>query len=156
MSDVESTIFHNLTIRIAERSDLPAICRLYAQPNFDNGKILILNKAEQLFDRIQSYPNYHIYVAENSTDMVGTFALLIMDNLGHQGASSGVVEDLAVDPAWQGKGIGKAMMRFAMECCRKVGCYKITLSANLKREHAHRFYESLGFKKHGFSYMVEL
>lgn len=155
MSNEESIIFPKLTIRIAEKPDLPAICRLYAQPDFDNGKLLALDKVEQLFNRIQSYPNYHIYVAVNDTDIVGTFALLIMHNLGHQGASSGIVEDVVVDAAWQGKGVGKAMMRFAMECCRKAGCYKIALSANLKRKHAHRFYESLGFKKHGFSYVVE-
>jgi len=156
LSDVESNISPNLNIRIAEMSDLPAILRLYAQPDFDNGEIPTLDKAEQLFDRIQSYPNYHIYVAVNGADIVGTFALLIMDNLGHQGVSSGVVEYVAVDSAWQGKGVGKAMMHFAMECCRKAGCYKIAVSANLKRKHALRFYESLGFKKHGFSYLVEL
>jgi GNAT superfamily N-acetyltransferase len=156
LSNVKSDIFPNLTIRTAEKPDLPAICRLYAQPDFDNGKLLPLDKAEKLFDQIQSYPNYHIYVALNGTDIVGTFELLIMHNLGHQGASSGIVEDVVVDAAWQGKGVGKAMMRFAIECCRKAGCYKIALSANLKRKDAHRFYELLGFKKHGFSYVVEL
>ena len=55
-------------------------------------------------------------------------------------------------PEWQARGVGKAMMRFARARCRKAGCYKLALSSNLKRAAAHRFYESLGFEKHGFSF----
>ena len=46
--------------------------------------------------------------------VVGTFALLIMDNLGHLGAPSAVVEDVAVDPEWQAQGVGKVMMYHAL------------------------------------------
>ena len=41
------------------------------------------------------------------------FALLIMDNLGHLGAPSGLLEDVAVDPERQGEGIGRAMLEYA-------------------------------------------
>jgi hypothetical protein len=43
-----------------------------------------------------------------------------------------------------------------MKYSKEKGCYKMTLSSNLKRESAHAFYDSLGFKKHGFSFLVEL
>jgi GNAT superfamily N-acetyltransferase len=46
------------------------------------------------------------------------------------------------------------MMRRAMDECRQAGCYKLALSSNLKREAAHRFYEGLGFEKHGYSFWV--
>lgn len=95
-------------------------------------------------------------MAEIADRIVGTFELLIMDNLAHRGQPSGVVEDVVVDSGLQSKGIGRLMMAFAMEICRKKGCYKMTLSSNLKRERAHQFYESLGFKKHGYSYLVEI
>jgi len=35
------------------------------------------------------------------------------------------------------------MMEHAIAECRKAGCYKLALSSNVKREGAHRFYESL-------------
>jgi len=47
-------------------------------------------------------------------------------------------------------------MDFAMNYCQSKGCYKLALSSNLNREEAHRFYERLGFKKHGYSFSVEL
>jgi GNAT superfamily N-acetyltransferase len=56
----------------------------------------------------------------------------------------------------QGQGIGTSMMEYAIELCKEKGCYKAALSSNIKREAAHRFYESLGFKKHGYSYLIDL
>ena len=146
----------NLTIRPARKAELSAVLRLYAQPELDDGKVLSLPEAQKIFGRMQRYPDYRVYVTESDGRIVGTYALLIMDNLAHLGATSGVVEDVAVDPAWQGRGIGKAMMEHARERCQEAGCYKLSLSSNLKRERAHAFYESLGFERHGFSFRVDV
>ena len=143
-------------IRTAQNRDLPQILQIYSQPGVDDGVMLSLAEAEQIFQRMESYPNYHLYVAELDGVVVGTFALLIMDNLGHLGAPSGVVEDVAVEPSFQGRGIGKMMMEYAMERCREARCYKMALSANLQRVAAHQFYENLGFQRHGYSFVVEL
>lgn len=70
------------------------------------------------------------------------------------GMPSAVIEDIAVDPEWQRRGVGKMMMRHALKECSKKGCYKAVLSSNLKREQAHAFYESLGFERHGYSFRV--
>lgn len=140
--------------RAALKTDLPDVLRLYAQSAIDDGRVLSLDDAERLFDRMARYPDYSIYVAIRDDRIVGSFALLIMDNLAHQGAPSGVIEDVAVDPQWQGQGIGKAMMRHALRLCGENGCYKVALSSNLKRERAHAFYESLGFERHGYSFRV--
>jgi ribosomal protein S18 acetylase RimI-like enzyme len=143
-------------IREAARTDLPDILRLYAQSDMDDGLVLSLADAERLFDRMARYPDYRIYVAIRDDRIVGTFALLIMDNLGHRGAPSGVIEDVAVDPQCQGQGIGKTMMQHALRLCGEKGCYKLALSSNLKRERAHAFYESLGFERHGYSFSVTI
>ena len=142
--------------REASKEDLEEVLGLYAQPDFDDGKILSLSEAEHLFERMAHYPDYKIYVALCEEQLVGTFALLVMDNLGHLGAPSAIIEDVAVDPRWQGHGIGKKMMEHALELCRAKGCYKAVLSSNLKRERAQAFYESLGFERHGYSYRVLL
>jgi GNAT superfamily N-acetyltransferase len=82
--------------------------------------------------------------------------LKVMDNLGHLGAASAVIEDVAVDPEWQGRGVGKTMMRYALQKCTDKGCYKAVLSSNLKRNRAHAFYESIGFERHGYSFQVSI
>lgn len=142
-------------IREASMDDLPDILDLYRQFDMDNGNTLELNKAAAIFKKMKSYPDYKIYVAEDENVIVGTFALAIMDNIAHLGSPSGLVEDVVVSAKMQGKGIGKKMMETAMDLCRSKGCYKLALSSKLKRVNAHRFYESIGFEKHGYSYLVE-
>jgi len=144
-----------VNIREATVKDLPYIISLYSQPDMDDGKLISLERAQEIFTRIKSYPDYKVYVAVAGGKIVGTFALLMMDNLAHLGAPSGIVEDVVVSENLQGQGIGKQMMKFAMDYCREKGCYKLVLSSNLKRKSAHAFYESLGFKKHGYSFIVE-
>jgi GNAT superfamily N-acetyltransferase len=146
----------DLCIRPASSADLAAVLALYAQPALDNGKILPLPDAEALFHRFSTYPDYTLYVVIAGETIVGTFALLVMDNLGHLGAPSGVVEDVVVAPDQQGNGVGKAMMRFAVDRCREKGCYKLMLSSNLKRARAHAFYEQIGFTRHGYSFRVDI
>lgn len=145
-----------INIRPAGAGDLPAILALYAQPEIDDGDVLSLDEAARLHAKFSRYPDYTLYVAEHDDCIAGSFALLIMDSLGHLGAPSAVVEDVVVDPAQHGQGIGQQMMRFAIEACRKKGCYKLMLSSNAKRDRAHAFYESLGFARHGFSFRIEL
>jgi GNAT superfamily N-acetyltransferase len=145
----------SISCREAYKEDLPAILHLYAQPGLDDGKVLPLPEAERRYERIATYPDYKIYVALRENQIVGTFALLVMDNLAHMGVSSAIIEDVAVDPKWQGRGIGKQMMQYAMQLCRDRGCYKAALSSNLKHEKAHAFYESMDFERHGYSYRID-
>jgi GNAT superfamily N-acetyltransferase len=66
------------------------------------------------------------------------------------------VEDVVVHEAQHSLGIGRFMMKHAMEQAREAGCYKLVLSSNQKRDRAHAFYESLGFQRHGFSFQIEM
>lgn len=145
-----------LHIRSATTGDLSGVLALYAQPALDDGDVLPIDDAAKLHARFADYPDYTLYVAILDEEIVGSFALLVMDNLGHLGAPSAIVEDVVVDPAIQGRGVGRAMMQFALERAREKRCYKLTLSSNAKRREAHAFYESLGFERHGFSFRVEL
>ena len=145
-----------MTIRAANAEDLPAILGLYSEPDIDDGHVLDLQSAAVLFEKLKSYPDYHIYVAEIDNKIAGTFSLAIMDNLAHKGSKSGLIESVVVSQSLQGQGIGKKMMQFAVELCREKSCYKVSLSSSLKRQNAHEFYKKLGFKIHGYSFLMEL
>ena len=146
----------SLQVRQATPVDLPSVLALYAQPAMDNGKVLTIAQAEQLLAQFSHYPNYRLFVACKDDAVVGTFALLVMHNLAHQGTPSAIVEDVVVSEVHQSQGIGRDMMHHAMALAREAGCYKLVLSSNQKRERAHAFYESLGFQRHGFSFSIEI
>jgi len=146
----------NPVLRPATAADLPALLTLLALLDADGRAPLDLDQAQTVFARISAYPDYTVWLAEEGTALVGTYSLLVMDNLGHRGAPEGVVENVAVAAHRQGDGIGRQMMRHAMAQCRARACYKLVLSSNVARGDAHRFYEKLGFVRHGFSFRVDL
>ncbi|ASC73951.1 hypothetical protein XM38_049250 [Halomicronema hongdechloris C2206] len=117
----------NPTIRCRQASmaDLPDILRLYAQPDLDNGKVLSTAAATSILEHLDSYPDYHLYVALGDSRVVGTFALLIMDNLVHAGTPSAVIEAVAVDPSWQHQGVGTYMMYYALRLVSKRAVTKL-------------------------------
>lgn len=144
----------DLVIRPAVPGDLPAVLALYRE--LDAGDGLDLSRARAVFDRMAGYPDYVLYVAEAAGEVLGTFTLLAMENIAHGGSRSAVIEAVAVAGAAQGQGIGRAMMGAALDMARAKGCYKAALSTRMSRERAHAFYESLGFRRRGYSFYTEL
>lgn len=145
-----------LVIREAQQADLPGVLALYAQPDLDNGVVLSPEEARGVYAQFARYPHYKLYIVELDGRIAGSYAFLKMHNLGHIGAPSAIVEDVVVDPGIQGKGIGRAMMQHAVDEARALGCYKLMLSSNAKRERAHAFYEQLGFERHGYSFRINI
>ena len=143
-----------IIMREALESDLPGVLSLYAQLGQDNGLVLPIDMATSIFWKMKSYPDYTVHVALADGRVIGTFALLVMDNLGHFGTPSAILEDVVVAEDLRGQGIGKLMMGYANSLCRQKECYKMAFSSNINREEAHRFYESLGYRKHGYSFYV--
>ena len=145
-----------VTVRQAESRDLPAVLELYRVLGEDDGSVLSLREAEAILTTMAGYPDYRLFLAERDGLVVGTFALLIIDNLAHRGAKSAILEDVVVAGDRRGQGIGRLMLAHAAELCREKGCYKIVLSSNRRRLGAHRFYRTLGFSRHGSSFSLEL
>jgi len=153
---VERISAATIVVRPASEADLPAVLALYADPGFGDAAVLSVEAAKAVFDRFATYPDYALYVAVDGADVVGTFALLVMDNLGHLGTPSAVVEDVVVAAGRRGEGVGRRMMAEAARLAAAKGCYKLALSSNLQREAAHAFYASLGFEQHGLSFRIGL
>jgi len=136
-------------------TDLPAILALYAETGLDDGIPLPLAAAEDMFHRFECYPFYKLWVADTDRVIVGTYALLVMDNIAHEAKPLAVIEQVAVSTRSQGMGVGTRMMHHAREVAAAKGCYKLMLSSNVKRTKAHDFYDKLGFTRHGYSFLVE-
>jgi len=145
-----------IEIRDAREEDLAGVLRVLAESGIDGGLSFTPEEARDHLARIRQWPNFRLLAVLRDGEIAATYSLVIMDKLGKRGTPAGVVEDVAVLPGMQGRGIGRAMMEHAIAECRKAGCYKLALSSNVKRGSAHRFYESLGFERHGYSFAVFL
>jgi ribosomal protein S18 acetylase RimI-like enzyme len=144
-----------LTLREATADDLPAVLAFYAQPGLDDGDVLSIEQAREVFAQFARYPSYRLFVAcDAAGSVLGSYALLVMHNLAHRGTPSAIAEDVVVHQDCRSQGIGRQMMDHARAMAREAGAYKLALSSNQKRERAHAFYESLGFQRHGISFVT--
>jgi GNAT superfamily N-acetyltransferase len=143
-----------VTIREATQSDVADILGAFRDAGIDGGVSFTVEEAREQFAKLREYPSYRVFIAELSSGFAGTYALIILDSLCKRGARLGIVENVAVLPAFQGGGIGRAMMEHAREQCRLAGCYKMALSSNLSRHEAHAFYDALDFERHGYSFVI--
>jgi GNAT superfamily N-acetyltransferase len=144
----------SIDIRCATLADLPRVLDLCALLDTGDERNLSLSSAVARFNGLAASEGHRIYVAELGGEIVGTFALIFIGGLAHAARDSAVVEDVVVAADRRGAGIGRHMMEFAMRQCLHQDCYKVTLSSHIQRDSAHRFYEGLGFRKHGFSFLV--
>ncbi len=142
-------------IRQATRDDLPALLELYAQPSF-NGGAVDLEKAGSIYETISTYPNYHIHVAEQDGAVIGTLCLIVIDNIAARGMPCAIIESVVMQADRQGSGIGRQMLLHAMQEAAKLGAYKVALYTSSPHDYVHRFYEALGFERHGISYQLDL
>lgn len=100
-------------------------------------------KAEEVFEKINSNPDYIIAVAELDGKIVGSTTLLIESKFIHNGGLVGHIEDVVVDKNYQGKKIGENILKYLLEVANKRGCYKTILDCT---DEVKGFYEKLGFK----------
>lgn len=144
-----------LTLREATADDLPQVLALYAQPGMNDSGVIDLDQAKAIFAQFARYPSYRLWVAcDAQGEVIGSYALLVMHNLAHMGTPAAVVEDVVVHPQHRSQGMGRQMMEHARTLAREAGCYKLALSSNQQRTRAHAFYESLGFERHGISFVI--
>ena len=101
------------------------------------------NKAEEIFEKINSNPDHIIAVAEIDGKIVGATTLLIEPKFIHKGGLVGHIEDVVVDKNFQGQNIGEKIMKFLLDIAKNRGCYKTILDCT---DDVKPFYEKLGFK----------
>jgi ribosomal protein S18 acetylase RimI-like enzyme len=84
---------------------------------------------------------------KTSTVLVGIVGERIVASVmaGHDG-HRGVLYYLAVDPAFQRRGFGKAAVDAAEAWLRERGVWKINLMVRSENEKAGRFYERMGYE----------
>jgi ribosomal protein S18 acetylase RimI-like enzyme len=57
-----------------------------------------------------------------------------------------IIEDVVVDEEMRRRGIGEALMRYAIELAGEAGVDGVSLTSNSRREAANQLYQSLGFE----------
>ena len=70
--------------------------------------------------------------------------LNVIPNLTRGGAPYAIIENVVVDEAHRGQGIGKQIMAATLDVAWDAGCYKAELTTGSQRESTHAFYRACG------------
>lgn len=130
----------SVTVEVVDRVDdelLQAFARLLPQLSSSSAP----PTAEHLQAMVDS-PAIVLFVARDDTGILGTLTLAIFPNLTGWRAW---IEDVVVDEAARGKGVGAALNQAALDRAREIGAKTVDLTSRPSREAANRLYQRLGF-----------
>ena len=88
--------------------------------------------------------NTQIFIAEENNEILGTLTL-VFNKIPTGGKVW--IEDVVVDSAARGQGIGKELILFAIEYTKSKNIEKINLTSSPERVAANKLYQKLGFIK---------
>lgn len=134
-----------ITIRDANDGDVPALLRLLCQLD-PPAEAPAEPAARAALDAIARHPGMRLVVAEAVGKVVGAVALAILPNLSHHAMPWAQLENLVVDEAHRGQGVGRALMQWCEDTARAEGCYKLQFQSRNHRRASHRFYRRLGYR----------
>lgn len=131
-------------IRQTQHEDRDRIEELYKILIPEDDEINVLNER---IDEFKIDPNQFLFVYEIEGRVEGTILLTFCLDAMYGNKTYAIVENIIVDPASWGKGIGKGkgMLNHIENCCREVNCREILLLSNTRRTEAHAFFERQGF-----------
>lgn len=143
----------SVVLRRVSESELPLLATILAEMDGNDPFPVEVLRAKWL--EMQRFPDYAAYLAELDGEIVGTVSINVFPILSGDLRPEAIAEAVVVRPQYRGRGVGRAMMRAAIDLAGSKGAYKLALSSNLRRLDAHRFYDGMGFKRHGFSFSIE-
>ncbi len=142
-----------INLHQATLQDITRILALYEELTEEKQNISS-DKAEQVFTEIKAMPNQEFLVAEKDGLVVGSLFLQIIPNLSHNARPWAVLENVIVASQYRRQGIGRLLIKYALDRSREAGCYKVQLLSNKKRREAHQFYHSMGFEESALGFRL--
>lgn len=131
-----------LSIRTASTADLDTILDLYQYLHAQDAP-MPRAVAEGNLKAITEDPRLDVFIGEVDGEAVASCYLNIIPNLTRGGRPYGVIENVVTHPDHRRRGLGRAILRHALDAAWKADCYKVMLMTGNPDNIA--FYEAAGF-----------
>ena len=143
-------------VRRAEARDIPAIMGLLVQVNMvhHNGRPDLFNGpttkyTEAELEALLKGEDTPVFVCVDESDWVLGHGFCAMQHAGGRLLAERdtlYIDDICVDEAARGLGVGRALYGHILDYARSRGCYNVTLNVWTCNPGAMAFYEKLGMK----------
>ena len=109
----------------------------------------------ETYQEMEKNSDYCTYVAEDDGKIVGLAAAVKVLAVGHPGGYI-KMNGIGVLPEYRRQGIGKMLMEQVEELAVESGAPYVGLASGLRREEAHAFYRSLGYRETSYWFRKNL
>jgi GNAT superfamily N-acetyltransferase len=135
----------NIKFRTVKPDELSALLDLYQHLHKTDLPLPDENTIQKVWDEIINDPKITLYVADLENKLVSSCILSIIPNLTRGASPYGVIENVVVHEDYRQRGIGKKLLKHALQTAWDNNCYKVMLLTGSKQEKVFRFYERAGF-----------
>jgi putative acetyltransferase len=137
-------------VRVAEPGDIAELHRLYSQPHIvrNTGAPMSARLAQTAEWLEETSAHGYLLVAALGRTLGGALALRAFDGPLRRHAAE--IERVAVDQAWQGRGIASSLVAAALDLADNwLGALRVELHVRADNQAAIALYRKFGFRKEG-------
>lgn len=138
--------------RLIRDDEVGLLLDLYAHLHPDDSSTTP-DVVDSVWKQVRSTPGIHIIVADSDGLLVASCALCIIPNLTRGCRPYGLIENVVTHADFRRQGLGKQVVRRALDIAWANDCYKVMLLTGRSDPEIRRFYEACGFvfgQKTGF------
>jgi GNAT superfamily N-acetyltransferase len=137
-------------MREARAADLAAIIALLADDPLGSRReaadASVTPTYRAAFEAISADPHHRLIVADLDGTVVGVLQLSFLPHLTYHGGWRAQIEGVRVSREMRSRGVGRALLEWAIDRARERGCHLVQLTTDRRRPEALRFYLDLGFE----------
>ena len=136
-------------IREIKKEELDDLIELYAHMHDQDDHLPHKNRILEVWEKIVNDPKIHYFVLEHDDRIVSSCHLVIVPNLSRGSRPYAFIENVVTHKDYRKRGFGSSLLEHALKYAWSKDCYKVMLLTGRKNESMFRFYESVGFDRHG-------
>lgn len=136
-------------VREIAPDELTAVLALYEHLHDGDEPPPDQSTAERTWSEAVANPRIRYFGGYDASALVSCCTITVVPNLTRGCRPYAVIENVVTHREHRNVGWGKAVLAAALDFAWSSGCYKVMLMTGRNDEAVFRFYESVGFSRHG-------
>jgi len=133
-------------VREIRADELDALLELYKHLHAKDDPLPPREQVRKVWEAMLVSPMMNCFVIEEDGRLASSCVLTVIPNLTRGARPYGLIENVVTHADYRRQGLGKAVLRHALEAAWREGCYKVMLLTGRKDPGVHRFYQGAGFE----------
>jgi ribosomal protein S18 acetylase RimI-like enzyme len=145
----------NVLFQLLSEQEIPSLLEMmqdfYAQQEMHFEKTVATRAVSKL---VESPELGQIYLIFQGSELAGYFALTFCYSLEFHGRFA-LLDEVYIREAYRGQKLGKSVVAFAEDLCKKAGVQALRLEVGRENKPAQSLYRTAGFKEEGRNLMTK-